>query len=210
MRFVLVILALLLPLPAHAQTVPERLGPQFLFGWTVPEQETVLKALRKLEYEHEMQPRGFDDYMMARQRRTVAAIEQGYRFWDQNWKPIQPFVFDAVVLRDGNDPAERAAWRMRRSTQRSTPAYWQQLVESNYDWGITAMSMPMTILTGTAVSKGRECRWQDQDMDEFVARWYCADTRARAVAMFETHFAHKRAIVLGGAPTPSYPSGKGW
>ena len=60
-RRLLFLILLALPLPAHAQTIPERLGPQFLFGWTSQEQETVIKALRKLEYEHEAQPRGFDN-----------------------------------------------------------------------------------------------------------------------------------------------------
>lgn len=79
---------LLLCSNVFAQTPGERLGPQFLVGWTVSEQETVIKALREIEDKP-----GIDDMLMERQKRIIAAIERGYRFYDQDWRPIQPFTF---------------------------------------------------------------------------------------------------------------------
>ena len=67
-------------------------------------------------------------------------------------------------------------------------------------WGIVAMSLPMEELTGIAVSRDSHCRWQDQDTDdEAGARAFCDDANARAIKMFDEHFAHKRAIIPGGA-----------
>lgn len=78
---------------AHSQTRPsepspaERLGPQFLFAWSAEDQETVSKALRKLEGQA-----GIDDILMGRQARILRKIEQGFLFYDQNWTRIQPFI----------------------------------------------------------------------------------------------------------------------
>lgn len=159
---------------AHAQTQAELLGPQFEFGWTAPEQETVVKALRKLEtcWNPELHAFGsparcgIDDYLMARQKRIIATIEDGFVFYDQHWKEIKPFVLRGA---DGQP------------------------------WSIIHFSLPMTILSSFAVSRDRYCRREDEDMDEETGRAYCADANSRAIALWEHSFAHVRHIVPGGA-----------
>jgi hypothetical protein len=157
------LMLLALPMKAHSQSQAEKLGPQFAFGWSAAEQETVIKALRSIEGEGWV-----DDMLMERQKRIISTIERGYAIYDQDWKPVQPFVLH------GPDGGE---------------------------WSIIAMSLPMVILSGIAVSRDRYCRAEDQDIGEDqidLARSYCADANSRAVSLFDRSFSNLQHMTPGG------------
>jgi hypothetical protein len=86
---------------AHSEIKPsvpsqaERWGPQFLFGWTAQELETVEKAFEKAENEHQADPRGWDDTQMERIARIREKIARGFAFYDQDWRLAQPFILEA-------------------------------------------------------------------------------------------------------------------
>jgi hypothetical protein len=68
----------------------------WLLGWYVEEQETAAKALHKLEDEHISNPRGIDDYLMARQMRILNKLDGKDADDLPFWPPVAPFVlYDA-------------------------------------------------------------------------------------------------------------------
>lgn len=78
---------LLVVRPGYSQTIAERLGPHFLFGWTTAEQETVAKALHKLEGQT-----GIDDMLMERQARVLRKLDKGGEVYPLFWPPLAPFT----------------------------------------------------------------------------------------------------------------------
>lgn len=147
---------------AHSQTISERLGPHFLFGWTEAEQETVAKALQALDGKP-----GIDDMLMERQARILRKLDQGGVTYPLFWPPLAPFTLHSS---DGGS------------------------------WRIYQFSLPEETLTGTAVSRDRYCRAEDQDTDDMdEAKAYCSNANARAVEMFDRHFKNSKAIYPGGA-----------
>jgi hypothetical protein len=92
---------LALGVSAHSEIKPsdpsqaERWGPQFLFGWTAQELETVEKAFEKAENEHQADPRGWDDTQMERIARIREKIARGFAFYDQDWRLARPFILEA-------------------------------------------------------------------------------------------------------------------
>jgi hypothetical protein len=92
----LVVVALLLPAScAHSAeiapsepTPAERLGPQFLYGWSQRDMSALRSAFAKMEDEHLAHPDGFDKYLMARRARILNKLASGFLFYDENWKEM--------------------------------------------------------------------------------------------------------------------------
>jgi hypothetical protein len=67
----------------------ERLGPQFLYGWSQGDVDTVRRALAKMDDENIARPGGYDDYLLARGARILNKLTAGRTFYDENWKEMR-------------------------------------------------------------------------------------------------------------------------
>lgn len=70
-------------------TQAERLGPQFLYGFSQRDMGALHGAFAKMEDEHLARPDGFDKYLMARRARILNKIASGFLFYDENWKEMR-------------------------------------------------------------------------------------------------------------------------
>lgn len=66
-------------------TPAERIGPQFLYGWSQRDVDTIRSAFAKLEDEHLAHPDGINEYLMARRARILNKLSTGFLFYDENW-----------------------------------------------------------------------------------------------------------------------------
>lgn len=194
-RFLAVVVVSILGLTgfAHSQTPAERLSAHFLHGWTTAEQETAAKAIRKLEGQRGIElPRkksnrywlfhwtDYHGYMVLKERRAriLIKMEDGNVVYPLFWPPMAPFLL------------------------RSRTMTFRPHIGPTVYWSIYQFSLPEQTLTGFAVSRDQNCRYEDQDIgDDELAKAYCADANARAVALFNKSFEGAKAI---------YPGGKTW